>query len=332
MTTPMTTPITTATSWRRARIRAIETLNADTRLFEIEPDGVFAPSSPGGHIDVAVQIDGRPATRSYSTLEDSAHGAYRIAVKQVEDSRGGSVWMHRLEPGAQISISAPANHFELNRHAKRYLLVAGGIGITPIYAMANALAQDGADFRVLYACRDRQSAILADNLRTAIGERLSVFAGSDGRRLDLAAEIGALPDDAEVYVCGPIPMLDEAREIWAASGRPIDRLRFETFANSGRFPNAAFSVNLPHIGRSVEVAKNQTILEALEAAGIDAMYDCRRGECGLCALDVLAVDGVIDHRDVFFSAEEKAEGKKLCACVSRVAGKSITVDTGERRG
>jgi vanillate O-demethylase ferredoxin subunit len=87
---------------------------------------------------------------------------------------------------------------------------------------------------------------------------------------------------------------------------------------------------LPHIGRTIEVAKTQTMLEALEAAGVEAMFDCRRGECGLCALDVLAVDGVIDHRDVFFSEEEKVEGHKLCACVSRVAGASITVDTGER--
>ncbi len=322
--------MTNVADWRRAQVRAIEKLNADTRLIELVPEGVFVPAAPGGHIDITVRIDGRPATRSYSTLDEGRNGAYRIAVKRALDSRGGSEWMHRLETGAQITVGAPANHFELNRHAGHYLLVAGGIGITPIYSMAMALAKDGADFRVLYACRDRESLILSQELEAVIGARLQTFVGEDNQRIDLAREIGSLPANGEVYICGPIPMLDEARAVWARSGRPVDQLRFETFANSGRYPNAPFSVNLPHIRRTVDVAKNQTILEALEAAGIEAMYDCRRGECGLCALDVIAVDGIIDHRDVFFSEEEKAEGKKLCACVSRIAGNSITVDTGER--
>jgi vanillate O-demethylase ferredoxin subunit len=110
----------------------------------------------------------------------------------------------------------------------------------------------------------------------------------------------------------------------------MDQLRFETFGNSGRFASEPFKVRIPRLGTEVDVPQNQTMLEALEAAGIEMIFDCRRGECGLCALDILEVDGVVDHRDVFFSDEEKAANRKLCTCVSRVARGSITVDTADR--
>lgn len=318
------------TDLRQARVRSCSDVTSDVRVFEIEPEGAFVPASPGSHIDVSIEIDGRPATRSYSTIGPGADGAYRIAVKLSPDNRGGSAYMWTLKPGARLTISTPANHFELNRDCGEYLLVAGGIGITPVYAMAMALAESGAKFRLLYGCRDNKDAAFADELASLLGSRLEIYASNEGRRVDIAAAIASLGEDGEFYVCGPIGMLDEARAAWARSGRSADRLRFETFANSGRYPNAPFTVTLPYLGRTIEVAKTQTLLEALETAGIEAMYDCRRGECGLCALDVMAVDGVIDHRDVFFSEEEKAEGHKLCACVSRMAGGSISVDTGER--
>jgi vanillate O-demethylase ferredoxin subunit len=110
----------------------------------------------------------------------------------------------------------------------------------------------------------------------------------------------------------------------------VDGLRFETFGNSGRFASVPFKIKIPRLGMEVEVPQNQTMLEALEAAGVEMIFDCRRGECGLCALDIVEADGTIDHRDVFFTEEEKAVGTKLCTCVSRVAGGSITVDTGDR--
>ena len=126
-------------------------------------------------------------------------------------------------------------------------------------------------------------------------------------------------------------MLEAARRAWAASGRPVDRLRFETFGASGEYPPAPFTVKIPRLDREIRVAANQAMLEALEAAGIEMIFDCRRGESGLCALPILELDGVVDHRDVFFSQAEKAESAKLCTCVSRVYGRAITVDTADRR-
>jgi len=153
-----------------------------------------------------------------------------------------------------------------------------------------------------------------------------MFIGEEGARIDLAAEIARLEPDGELYVCGPIGMLDAAKRAWAESGRPIDHLRFETFGNSGRFASEPFSVKIPRLGRKIEVAQNVTMLDALEAAGIEMIYDCRRGECGLCALPILSVEGIVDHRDVFFSDAEKAANGKLCTCVSRVVGGGVTID------
>ena len=316
--------------WGGATLRAVRDLTADIRLFEIEPAGEFVAPTPGSHINVAVLIGGRPDVRSYSVVGPCTDGFYRIAVKLLGDTRGGSAYMWSLAPGAKLTISTPGNHFELSRGRPEYLLLAGGIGITPIYTMALALAQEGATVRLLYACRRRQDLALADDLQDHLGERLRVFVDEEGQRVDLDGEIARLPPGGELYVCGPIGMLEAAKRAWQKSGRPVDQLRFETFGNSGRYPSEPFRVKIPRLGMEVEVPQNKTMLDALEEAGIGMIFDCLRGECGLCALTIVETDGIVDHRDVFFSDEEKAANAKLCTCVSRVVGGSITVDTADR--
>jgi vanillate O-demethylase ferredoxin subunit len=319
-----------ALEWRDARLRRIRDLTVDIRLFEIEPSAGFVRPTPGSHLAIAVQIGERADMRTYTVVGPCEDGIYRIAVKRLADSRGGSSSLWRLEPGARLTISGPHTHFELAHDRPDYLLVAGGIGITPIYSMALALAEAGLPFRLLYGARRRDDFALADDLRGRIGPRLETFAGEAGERIDLEAAIATLAPGGELYICGPAAMLDDARRAWARSGRPAARLRFETFGNSGRHAQEPFTVRIPRLGREIVVRRNQTMLEALEESGIEMIHDCRRGECGLCALPILAVDGVVDHRDVFFSDDEKAADEKLCTCVSRVAGASITVDTADR--
>src|SRR6478672_6138038 len=174
--------------WRGATLRATRDLTADIRLFEIEPSGAFVQPTPGSHINVAVQIRARPDVRSYSIVGPCADGAYRIAVKLLKDTRGGSAYMWSLTAGAKLRISGPNTHFELSRGRPEYLLLAGGIGITPIYTMALALAEAHADFRVLYACRRHQDQALANDLQAKIRERLHMFIDEAGARVDLAAE------------------------------------------------------------------------------------------------------------------------------------------------
>jgi ferredoxin-NADP reductase len=310
-------------------VRATRDLTPTIRMIEVAPEQEFIPPSPGGHIDFSVMIGGRPDVRSYSVVGPCADGVYRMAVKRLEASRGGSAYMRSLRPGARIAHSAPANHFNLSPGRPEYLLLAGGIGITPIFSHALALAHAGARFRLVYACRNTGELALGDELRAHIGDRLeAVF--SEQRRVDIAKEIDRLDHRGEFYVCGPIGMLEAAKSCWSASGRPVDLIRFETFGASGRYPSAPFTIRIPRLGREIAVPVNRSMLEALEEAGIDMIFDCRRGECGLCALPILEVDGIVDHRDVFFSDTEKASGAKLCTCVSRVYGRAISLDTPDR--
>ena len=313
--------------WRPARLTRIETLSPDIRAFDISPESETPPAVPGAHLKIAVQIDGRPETRSYSIFETNG-AVYRIAVKRLPESRGGSAYMHDLSEGARLSISGPANHFALRLGAPAYLLVAGGIGITAILSHARALAPLSAPLRVVYGAQHRAGLVFADTLGAMLGGRFESFC--DGDRIDLEKEIAALAPEGEAYVCGPVPMLEAAKHIWRAAGRPMELLRIETFGGSGRWPTAPFKVRIPRLGREIHVPANQTLLQALEQAGVAMIYDCRKGECGLCALPILGVDGVVDHRDVFFSEEEKAAGEALCTCVSRLYGASITLDTADR--
>jgi vanillate O-demethylase ferredoxin subunit len=218
-------------------------------------------------------------------------GAYRIAVRKLPDSRGGSVWIHELQPGAEVEVSEPQRHFELQYGRPEYTLVAGGIGITPTVRMAAALERHGRPYRLLYAGRTREQ----------------------------------------------MPFLDEpvARHghAWREQGRPPTRLRFETFASGGRFAPEPFVVRVRDRGDTdVRVSEQQTMLAALRHAGVDMMWDCLRGECGLCAVDVLAVDGELDHRDVSHSEEQQADNCRICTCVSRAVGGAGTVGTGFRGG
>jgi ferredoxin-NADP reductase len=316
--------------WRDGVVRATRDLTPAIRLIEIEPSGGFVAASPGSHINVSVMIRGRPDVRSYSIVGPCADGVYRIAVKLLKATRGGSAYMWTLRPGARIALSVPANHFNLALGRPEYLLLAGGIGVTPIFTHALALAEANARFRLIYACRSRGDLALAKELAERLGDRLELFLSEEGRRVDIAAEIAPLDPQGEFYFCGPIGMLEAAKRSWRESGRSVDRLRFETFGNSGAHPSVPFVVKIPRLGREIAVDVNQTMLEALEDASVEMIFDCRRGECGLCALPILAVDGVVDHRDVFFSDAEKAQNLKLCTCVSRVYGGSITVDTADR--
>ncbi len=316
--------------WRAAVVKAVRPLTPDIRMIEISPEGGFVAPSPGSHLKVEVRIAGRPDTRSYSLIGPCDDGVYRIAVKLLKDTRGGSAYMSALAAGARLMISGPDNAFPLRLRQPEYLLVAGGIGITPIYSHALALARAGADFRVLYSAHTRADFALASELKAALGEKLALFAGVEGARIDLKAEFFKLGPGAEAYVCGPIGMMEAAKRAWGASGRPFDLLRFETFGVSGSRPSVPFEIRIPRLNKTVPVPVAKSMLEALEEAGVEMIFDCRKGECGLCALTILAVDGEVDHRDVFFSDEEKAANTKLCACVSRVYGKAITVDTADR--
>lgn len=315
--------------WRTARIETVEQIAGDVRLIEFAAEGPLPRFEPGSHLNIRVRVGEDWTTRTYTCLP-AGPGRLRVAVKRHTHGRGGSRFIWGLAPGAAVELTVPENRFELSWRGVPCLLMAGGIGITPIYGMALALQARGAPFRMVYAGRTRSSMAFAAELGERLGEQLELYAGDEGRRIDIAAEIGALHPDGELYVCGPLGMLEAVKSAWAATGRPVSRLRYEVFGDSGKFAEAPFQVSVAGREMAVSVGADQTLLEALLDAGVDMIYDCRRGECGLCTVDVLAREGAIDHRDVFFSEAEKREGRRMCACVSRLAGGKAVIDVGYR--
>ncbi|TWB20496.1 vanillate demethylase subunit B [Nitrospirillum amazonense] len=316
--------------WGSARLLATRELADGIRQFDIQPEGPVPAYGPGSHIQVQVLIGGRPDVRHYSLVGEPGDGILRIAVKRLPDSRGGSAYMWGLTPGARLTISAPLNHFQLSAGRPDHLLIAGGIGITPILAMARALVRRDAAVRLLYAARRAMDLAFAEELRTLLGDRLQVFLDAEGQAIDFRAELARVAPGGEVYICGPAPMMAVARQAWAALGRPPSDFRLETFGAGGAAPAQPFIARVPRLNLTVTVRPDQTLLSALREAGADLMYDCRRGECGLCALDVVDVaGGTLDHRDVFLSDRQKAEGRQMCVCVSRATG-TVTLDTGDR--
>jgi dimethylamine monooxygenase subunit B len=284
------------------------------------------PCPPGSHIGVAVLIDGQPARRSYSLVANNDPGTYRIAVRRAPDSRGGSRAMWNLQPGARIEISTPASLIEIDWSRRNYCLIAGGIGITPITAIAAGLRRQNVDTTVHYAVKSRSDAAFLDELSALLGDRLTVYAGDRDERIDLDATFRALPNEAIAVMCGPMRMLEAARRAWNDAGRAPTDLRYETFGSSGLMPTAEFRVRLKDSDTELVVSQTSSMLDALNGAGFEVMSDCQRGECGVCAVDVVAVDGEIDHRDVFFSDRQKRDNRKICPCVSRAIG-VVTIDT-----
>ena len=313
-------------TWTTAHVRAVRNITPTIRLFELVPaDGSPAQIPLGGHLNVSVMIGDRADTRSYSLIGPAKPDTYRIAVKLNPESRGGSAYMWSLKEGSQLTVSSPRTHFSIDFGRPDYVVIAGGIGITPLVGMVHTLARSRASLRMAYCARTGDELAFAEDLRAILGERLQTFVSSEGPRLDLKDALSSLAPGGIAAVCGPLPLLDEARRIWRELNRPQADLRFETFGSSGALATEPFRLRIAESGREIVVPETQSILDALEQAGIGVISDCRRGECGVCALNIVDVDGTVDHRDVFFSDHQKHENRKLCACVSRAIG-TITID------
>jgi vanillate monooxygenase ferredoxin subunit len=313
--------------WGPATVVATRDVAPRIREILIRPDQFVAAAYPvGSHIKVGVTIDGRPDVRSYSLVGEAAPHLYRIAVRLAEDSRGGSRYMWSLREGARLNITTPASLFAIDWQRRNYCLVAGGIGITPLIGAAQSLQRREARFMLHYAVRSRRDAAYLDELEGLLGDRLEVYAADEGKRIDLGATFTRLLPNAVVLFCGPMRMLEAARSAWAACGRPPTDFSYETFGSSGGFAAEPFRVRVRDTGAELVIPRDRSMLDVLCEAGHDMISDCKRGECGVCAVDVVDLDGRIDHRDVFFSDAQKRENRKICPCVSRAQG-LVTIDT-----
>lgn len=280
-------------------------------------DHTISEAIEGSHLDVEVTIDHKPATRSYSVVRREGH-ELAIAVALSTASRGGSQFMHSLRPGMVIGTTQPLTTFPF-RPGRRSEYLAAGIGITALVAMADTSRRLGDPYRLTYLGRNESTMAFTDDLRATHGPNVVIHETGQAGRLDLFRYVAELDDDAVLYFCGPLPMLEDLRLIWATSGRRLGDLRFETFGTAGTLRSTSFTVTVADQGIEVEVDADQSILDALEAAGAEVMFGCRKGECGLCQVDICQVEGIVDHRDVFFSAQQHSAAIRLCTCVSRIS-------------
>ncbi|GGC87157.1 PDR/VanB family oxidoreductase [Chelatococcus reniformis] len=310
------------------RVSEVAAVTPLVKRFRLEPEsgGRLPAFSGGAHIAVEMQ-DGAHRRRNAFSLMGSPSDTtgYVIGVRRHDNGRGGSRYMHeRVTPGTMLRIAHPANLFPIDGRARKHLLLAGGIGITPLVAMAEQFARDGQPFELHYAARSPEHAAFADELLERFGPAVHTHFSAQGRRLACASLLAEQPLGTHLYVCGPETLMDEAFASARALGWPEQSLHRERFAAPAR--GLPFAVRLARSGRRVDVGADQSMLEALEAAGAPVASLCRGGACGQCETRVLACDGTLLHADHYLSAAERGAGGKVMPCVSRFAGRSLTLD------
>jgi vanillate monooxygenase ferredoxin subunit len=312
------------------RVTRKHTEAEDICTFELtSAEGVPLPAfSAGSHIDV--QVPGG-LTRQYSLCNDPAEShRYLIGVLHDAASRGGSAAMHaQVHEGTLLSISPPKNHFALAHQAPRHLLLAGGIGVTPILCMAERLAATGADFEMHYATRSRARTAFFERIQAAPFAHCVRFHFDDGaaeQKLDIAALLAAQPAGTHLYVCGPQGLMDAVLGAARASGWDEQRLHHEFFGAevAARADDGAFDVQLASSGRVIRVAAEQTVLAALADAGVIVPSSCEQGVCGTCLTRV--IDGVPDHRDQYLLPDEQAANDQFTPCCSRARSARLVLD------
>jgi len=285
--------------------------------------------TPGSHIDVHCGATG--LSRQYSLCGDPDDSSgYDIAVLREAQSRGGSAWIHanlRANDGtlARVQVSGPRNHFHLDESAQHIVFIAGGIGITPISALARRAKQLGIAYDIHYSGKRRSSMALLASMQAEHGERLHVYVSEESRRADYAALLARPHTGGRIYACGPQRML--AALECASRHWPEDSLCVEHFVSdlTALDPNKehSFSVELRDSGLTLQVRNDQTLLDALREANIDVQCDCREGLCGSCEVPVLV--GEIDHRDRVLTRSERAAGAKMMSCCSRARGDKLVL-------
>jgi ferredoxin-NADP reductase len=314
----------TATDTLTLRLEAIRYAAQDIHLFEFaDPEGRPLPAyAPGAHLDVHMPGG---IMRQYSLARPwRPDQGYLVGIKLDAGTRGGSRYMHeQARVGQSFQLAGPRNHFPLVEDAPSSVLIAGGIGVTPIWCMAQALEAIGARFEVHYAVRTRaDAAFLAELERMAPKLRLHVDAEAE-RFLDVPAIVAAAAPDAHLYCCGPAPML-EAFEA-AAADRPATCVHVEYFSAPAAAPiEGGFVVVLARSGREVVVPEGSTILETLRAAGLTVPASCEQGVCGTCETRVL--EGTPDHRDLLLTPQEKASGQTMMICCSGALSDRLVLD------
>lgn len=308
------------------RVESIRYAARDTYLVElVDPQGSNLPvCEPGAHIELFLA---NGISRSYSLV--NAQGvpgpSYIVGVKKDPKSRGGSQFIHeQLRVGQILKVSSPRNHFPLVAGAAHSVLIAGGIGITPVWAMAQQLEQAGASWELWYSVRSRQDVCFPREI-AALGSKVKVHCDDEaGTILDIPAIFAQAPEAAHFYCCGPTPMLDAYEA--AGSTRPEGHVHLERFAakQAPVTSSGTCVIKLAKSNRDIQVPAGVSILDALLQEGISVDFSCKEGICGCCEVAVL--EGEVDHRDEVLTNAEKASNKTMMVCCSGAKNGCLTLD------
>ncbi|MFJ2994295.1 PDR/VanB family oxidoreductase [Pandoraea sp. NPDC087047] len=292
-------------------------------------DGSALPAfTAGAHIDVHV-TNGIIRQYSLCNAPGETH-RYCVGVLRDPQSRGGSVGMHALTVGTDIEISAPRNHFPLAPQAKHSILLAGGIGVTPILCMAEALASEGASFEVHYCTREPARTAFRERFACEdIAAKTHLYYDSEGERANLDAILAQPSGGKHLFVCGPAGFIDAVLARAEAAQWPEGNVHREYFAapvpaSADGDDDKPFQVRLHSSGRVIEVKAGETIVAALAAHGVEVQMSCEQGVCGTCLTRV--VDGTPDHRDVYLTDDERAANDQILPCCSRSKSAVLVLD------
>jgi ferredoxin-NADP reductase len=305
----------------KARIQSIKPLSATIKHITLVPGGptTFPAGSAGAFILLEIPGPGRVWRNAYSLVSGPERARYEIIVRCVARSRGGSAWLHdHAAAGQVIEISEPANLFPIARIAQKHLLLSAGIGITPFLSYLPVLRAHHLAFELHHCCKQDEQDVFRPLL--PIAPNITVHGSRNS--LDLTALLSAQKLNTHLYVCGPEAFMDAAVAAAKRIGWPAAKIHQESFG--GATGGAPFKVKLARSAMELQVAADQTLLEALENAGLEPPRMCRGGACGVCELSVLA--GVPDHHDHFLSHAAHAAGKSIMTCVSRAKTPELVLD------
>ncbi|WP_417729310.1 PDR/VanB family oxidoreductase [Roseovarius sp.] len=309
-------------------VAAVVPVNELVTRFEFRrPDGAeFPPFSAGAHTVVEMHDEGRTRLNPYSLMSDPGdRSLYAISVRRDDEGRGGSLFMHRrVKVGDAMTITYPVNLFPLDLRARKHVFFAGGIGITPFMAMIAQLEQSNGNWELHYACRNAALGSYVDDLRGRYPNKTHVYYDDQEQAIPLDDLLSGQPLGTHIYVCGPKGMINWVKTRAAEHGWPDEVVHSEEFLAPQ--PGVPFEVRLCKSDVVIQVAEHESLLEAIERAGIDAPFLCRGGACGQCETDVVELDGEIVHRDHWLDDAEHASGKKIMPCVSRFIGKTLVLD------
>jgi len=309
-------------------VTAIEQITPLIKHFKLAPiaGGSMPAFSGGSHIVVVMKGASRVHRNPYSLLSPPNElGGYEIGVRRMEESRGGSHFMHdEVRVGSLLEIAHPVNLFNLDKIARKHVMIAGGIGITPFMAMLEDLREGPVPYELHYSVRSPEHAAFLSRLNERQAGRFRMYYDSDNRFIDFDGLLSNQPLGTHVYVCGPAGLITRVIDSAQGWGWPDSHIHWEQF--SAPPVGDAFDVFLARSKITVHVPPDQSLMESIEAQGVEVPYLCRGGVCGFCQTKVLELDGELIHNDHFLSDAEKARRNTIMPCVSRARCKSLVLD------